>query len=68
LPRAVVGRATVAGDVIGHQVAGSSTGTVVGGLIGAATGVVSHAKGYQVVLKQGTPLTFTTSEAVAVRI
>jgi hypothetical protein len=66
----VIGGATVAGAVIGHQVAGSSTGTIVGGLAGAgaATGVVSQTKGYQVVLKQGTPLTFTTSEAVAVRI
>jgi hypothetical protein len=65
-----IGGATVAGAVIGHQVDGSSTGTVVGGLIGAgvATGVVSQTKGYQVVLKQGTPLTFTTSEAIAVRI
>jgi hypothetical protein len=34
---------------------------------GAATGVVSQSKGWQVLLKQGTPLTFTTSEAVAVR-
>ena len=65
-----IGGATVAGAVIGHQVGGSSTGTIVGGLIGAgaATGVVSQTKGYQVVLKQGTPLTFTTREAVAVRI
>jgi len=65
-----IGAATVAGAVIGHQIDGSSTGTIVGGLIGAgaATGVVSQTKGYQVVLKQGTPLTFTTHEAVAVRI
>jgi hypothetical protein len=38
---------------------------VVGG--GVATGVVAASDGYQVVLKSGTPLTFTTSEAVAVR-
>jgi hypothetical protein len=35
---------------------------------GAATGVVSQTKGWQVVLKSGTPLTFTTSQALAVRI
>jgi hypothetical protein len=29
--------------------------------------VAAKTKGYQVELKQGTPLTFTTSEAVAVR-
>jgi hypothetical protein len=65
-----IGAATVAGAVIGHQVGGSDKGTIVGGLIGAgaATGVVSQTKGWQVVLKQGTPLTFTTSQAVAVRI
>jgi len=28
---------------------------------------VSQTKGWQVVLKEGTPLTFTTNEAVAVR-
>ena len=44
--------------------------SVIGGLIGAgaAAGVVSQTKGYQVVLKQGTPVTFTTREAVVVRI
>jgi hypothetical protein len=48
---------------------GAGKGTVVGAVVGggAATGVVSQSKGWQVLLKQGTPLTFTTSEAVAVR-
>jgi hypothetical protein len=65
-----IGAATVAGAVIGHQVGGSDKGTVIGGLIGgaAATGVVSQTKGYQVVLKQGTPLTFTTTQAIAVSL
>ena len=34
---------------------------------GTATAVVSQTKGWQVVLKEGTPLTFTTNEAVAMR-
>lgn len=64
-----IGAATVAGAVIGQQVGGSKKGTIIGGLIGggAATAAVSQSKGYQVVLKQGTPLTFTTNDAVAVR-
>ena len=65
-----IGAATVAGAVVGHQVGGSDKGTVIGGLIGAgaATGVVSQSKGWQVGLKSGTPLTFTTSQSVAVRL
>ncbi len=64
-----VGATTVAGAVIGHAVGGSRKGTVIGGLIGAGAGAaaVSRTKGYQVELKQGTALTFTTNEAVAVR-
>jgi hypothetical protein len=65
-----IGAATVAGAVIGHSVGGSDKGTLIGGLIGAgaATAVVSQTKGWQVVLHSGTALTFTTGEAVAVRI
>jgi hypothetical protein len=65
-----IGAATAAGAIIGHAVAGSGKGTIIGGLIGggAATGAVTQTKGYQVSLKEGTPLTFTTTEAVAVRI
>ncbi len=64
-----IGAATVAGAVVGHQIGGSDKGTIIGGLVGAgaATGAVSASKGWQVVLKEGTPLTFTTSEALAVR-
>ncbi len=57
------------GALIGKVVTGTGTGAVVGGVIGAgvATGVVAASDGFQVVLKEGTPLTFTTNEAVAVR-
>ena len=63
-----IGATTAAGAVIGHEVGGSK-GTVVGGLIGAGAGTaaVSETKGWQVVLKEGTSLTFTTNEALAVR-
>lgn len=59
-----------AGALIGHAVGGSGKGTLIGGLLGgaAAGGAVAASKGYQVVLKSGTRIDFTTSEAVAVRI
>jgi hypothetical protein len=59
-----------AGALIGKAISGSTKGTLIGAVVGggAATGVVSQTKGWQVVLKEGTPLRFTTSEAVAVRI
>ena len=62
--------ATAAGALIGKAVSHSNKGTIIGAVVGggAATGVVSQTKGYQVVLKEGTPLTFTTNEAVAVRL
>lgn len=61
---------TAAGALVGKAVSGSSKGTLIGAVVGggAATGVVSQTKGWQVVLKEGTPLTFTTSQAVAVRL
>ena len=64
-----IGAATAAGAVVGHAIGGSGKGTLLGAIVGggAATGVVSRTKGWQVVLKRGTTLTFTTSEAVAVR-
>jgi hypothetical protein len=64
-----IGAATAAGAVVGHAISGTGKGTIIGAIVGggAATGVVSQTKGWQVVLKQGTLLTFTTSEAVAVR-
>jgi hypothetical protein len=59
-----------AGALIGQAVSGSTKGTIIGAVVGggAATGVVSQTKGWQVVLKEGTPLTFTTNEPVAVRL
>jgi len=62
--------ATAAGAVVGQAIGGSTKSTVIGAVIGGgvATGAVSQTKGYQVVLKQGTPLTFTTGAPVAVRI
>jgi hypothetical protein len=64
-----IGAATAAGAVIGHAIGGSGKGTLIGAVVGggAATGVVAETKGYQVVLKQGTSLTFTTTQSVAVR-
>jgi hypothetical protein len=58
------------GALVGQAVSGSGKGTLIGALVGggAATGVVAGSKGYQVVLKSGTPLTFTTSQSVAVRL
>jgi len=65
-----IGAATAAGALIGNAVGHSTKGTVVGAVVGggAATAAVSQTSGYQVELKEGTPLTFTTSEALAVRL
>jgi hypothetical protein len=58
------------GALIGKAVSGTGKGAVIGGIIGGgvATGVVAKSDGFQVVLKPGTAITFTTSEAVAVRL
>jgi hypothetical protein len=65
-----IGAAAAAGALVGQAVSGTGKGTIIGAVVGggAATGVVSQTKGFQVVLKPGTALTFTTSEAVAVRL
>jgi hypothetical protein len=57
------------GALAGRAMSGSGKGTLIGAIVGggAATGVVAGSKGYQVALKSGTPLTFTTSQSVAVR-
>jgi hypothetical protein len=59
-----------AGALIGKAVGKSGKGALIGGLIGgaAATGAVAASKGYQVELKSGTTLDFTTNQPVAVRI
>jgi hypothetical protein len=63
---AVAGGAA-AGALIGRA-AGGGKGTLIGGLIGGAVSAagVAKSKGYQVVLKEGTPMTFTVSQAVTV--
>jgi hypothetical protein len=56
-----------AGALIGKAVGGGK-GALIGGLVGgaAATGAVAKSKGYQVVLKEGTNLTFTVNQSVKV--
>ncbi|HTM58390.1 MAG TPA: hypothetical protein VL123_08255 [Candidatus Udaeobacter sp.] len=58
-----------AGALIGHAIGGGK-GTLIGGVLGgaAASGAVAKSKGYQVELKPGTELTFTTSQSLAVRM
>jgi hypothetical protein len=65
---AIAGSAA-AGALIGKAVSGTGKGALIGGVIGGgvATGVVAASDGYQVVLKPGTALSFTTSEVIAVR-
>jgi hypothetical protein len=63
---AVAGGAA-AGALIGKAVGGGK-GALIGGLVGgaAATGAVAKSKGYQVVVKEGTVLTFTVQRSVNV--
>jgi len=60
---AVAGGAA-AGALIGRAVGGSGKGALIGGLLGgaAAGGAVAASKGYQVVIKEGTEITFNTRE------
>ncbi len=64
---AIAGSAA-AGALIGKAVGGNK-GALIGGLLGggAATTAVAKSKGYQVVLKPGTELTFNVNESVAMR-
>jgi hypothetical protein len=64
---AIAGSAA-AGALIGKAVGGGK-GALIGGLLGggAATGVVAKSKGYQVVIKPGTELTFTVSRSVVMK-
>jgi len=59
---------TGAGALVGGAVGGKK-GAVIGGLIGAAgtVGGVAASKGYQVVLKEGTELTFNTTQSVNIK-
>jgi len=58
-----------AGALIGKAVGGGGKGALIGGLIGgaAATGGVAASKGYQVVLKEGTEMTFHTNNDVVIK-
>lgn len=58
-----------AGALLGKAVGGDGKDAVIGGVIGgaAATGAVAASKGYQVVLKPGTELTFSVNNSVALR-
>jgi len=57
-----------AGALVGGAVGGKK-GALIGGLLGGvgAGGAVAKSKGYQVVLKEGAELTFSTSEAVNIK-
>ncbi len=57
-----------AGALVG-KVVGDGHNSAVGGLVGglAATGLVAHSKGYQVVLPDGLVMSFTVSQTVAMR-
>ena len=58
-----------AGALIGKAVSGSGKGALVGGLIGGlvGTGAVASSKGYQVTIKEGTELVFTTDDVVVMK-
>src|SRR5207344_3231930 len=58
---AVAGGAA-AGALIGKAVGGGGKGALIGGLIGGAAtaGAVAGTKGYQVVIQEGSEMTFTT--------
>ena len=64
-----IGGGAAAGAVIGHAIGGSGKGSVIGALIGGAatSALVSGTKGYQVTIKPGTEITFTTDGAVKFR-
>jgi hypothetical protein len=64
-----VGAGAAAGAVIGHAVGGSGKGSLIGGIIGGAatSAVIAGTKGYQVTIKPGTEITFTTDEPVKFR-
>jgi len=58
-----------AGALIGKAIGGSGKGALVGGLIGGlvGTGAVASTKGYQVTVKEGTELVFTTDDVVVMK-
>jgi hypothetical protein len=58
-----------AGALIGKAIGGGGKGALVGGLIGGlvGTGAVASSKGYQVTVKEGTELVFTTDDVVVMK-
>jgi len=58
-----------AGALIGRAVGGSGKGALIGGLIGGVTAgtAAAKSKGYQVVIKEGTVVTFNVKTPVTVR-
>jgi outer membrane biosynthesis protein TonB len=58
-----------AGALIGKAVGGSGKGALIGGLLGgaAATGAVAKSKGYQVVINEGTVISFSVNHSVKMR-
>jgi hypothetical protein len=58
-----------AGALIGKAIGGSGKGAVIGGIVGGlvGAGAVSSTKGYQVTVKEGTELVFTTDEMVVMK-
>ena len=58
-----------AGALIGKAIGGGGKGALIGGVIGGlvGTGAVASSKGYQVEVKEGTELTFTTDDVVVMK-
>ena len=58
-----------AGALIGKAIGGGGKGALIGGLVGGlvGTGAVAASKGYQVEVKEGTELTFTTDDVVVMK-
>jgi len=58
-----------AGALIGKAIGGSNKGALIGGIVGGlvGTGAVSGSKGYQVTVKEGTELVFTTDEMIVMK-
>ena len=65
---AVAGGAA-AGALLGKAIGGSGKGALIGGLVGGAAtaGAVANTKGYQVVVKEGSQLSFTVDQAVTMK-
>jgi hypothetical protein len=59
-----------AGALLGKAIGGSGKGAAIGAIIGgaAATGAVAKSKGFQVVIKEGTIITFNVSKDVRVGV